>query len=358
MPDRARIRWSQLKVGVTGICAFVILFVLVFLLTSSKGGLFRHNALIRTYLEDASGIVEGSPVRLNGYTVGYLDKLQLAPGRDPRRSVEFDMRIEEKYLKDIPVDSIAAISAANLLGDKFVNITRGKAPESIREGAELPSLHGQDIPELMAQTGKFLETFQSIVGRLDSLLAGVEAGKGNIGLLLKDDELYVRVNAIASEMQKLLIDVRNSNGTVSKLLHDDTLYQELRAPLKRLDAILADIQSGQGSIGKVLKDPALYEDFRKTMAEMNALLADVNAGKGNAGKLLKDEALYKRIDDLVARFNTIIEKTGNGQGTLGQLLVNADLYQSLLGTTKEFQSLAKDMHANPKKFLSIRLTLF
>jgi phospholipid/cholesterol/gamma-HCH transport system substrate-binding protein len=358
MPDRSKVRWSQLKVGVVGISAFVILFVLVFLLTSSKGGLFRHNALIRTFLEDASGIVEGSPVRLNGFTVGYLDKIQLASGRDPHRAVEFDMRIEEKYLKDIPVDSVAAISASNLLGDKFINITRGPGQETVREGAELKSLQGQDIPELMAQTGKFLETFQSIVKRLDTLLAGVEAGKGNIGLLLKDDELYVRVNAIASEMQKLLLDVRNSNGTVSKLLHDDTLYQELRAPLKRLDAILADIQSGQGSVGKILKDPALYDDFRKTVAEMNALLADVNAGKGNAGKLLKDEQLYKRVDDLVARFNTIIERTGNGQGTLGQFLVNAELYQSLLGTTKEFQSLAKDMHANPKKFLTIRLTLF
>ena len=28
------------------------------------------------------------------------------------------------------------------------------------------------------------------------------------------------------------------------------------------------------------------------------------------------------------------------------------------GATREFQSLAKDMRANPKKFLTIRLTLF
>jgi phospholipid/cholesterol/gamma-HCH transport system substrate-binding protein len=53
-----------------------------------------------------------------------------------------------------------------------------------------------------------------------------------------------------------------------------------------------------------------------------------------------------------------MDKINAGQGTMGQFLVNPQLYQSLEGTTREFQSLAKDMRANPKKFLSIRLTLF
>ena len=358
MPDRSKVRWSQLKVGVVGLAAFIVLFVLVFLLSSSKGGLFRHNALLRTFMEDAHGIADGSVVRLNGFTVGYLDGLILTNSRDRKRAVEFDMRVQEKYLKDIPVDSVAGISAANLLGDKFINITKGQDARTVRDGDELKSFEGQDIPELMAQTANFLQSFQTIVNRLDSLLKGVEEGKGNIGLLLKDDELYNRVNGIAAEMQKLLADVRNSNGTFSKLIHDDDLYQELRAPLKRLDAILAGIQSGQGTVGKALKDPSLYDDFRKTVGELNGLLADLNAGKGSAGKLLKDEQLQKRVDDLVAKFNVILDKINGGQGTLGQFVVNADLYQSLNETTREFQSLAKDMRANPKKFLTIRLTIF
>jgi phospholipid/cholesterol/gamma-HCH transport system substrate-binding protein len=38
--------------------------------------------------------------------------------------------------------------------------------------------------------------------------------------------------------------------------------------------------------------------------------------------------------------------------------VNPQLYQTLNGATQEFQSLAKDIRANPKKFLTIRLTIF
>ena len=87
-------------------------------------------------------------------------------------------------------------------------------------------------------------------------------------------------------------------------------------------------------------------------------MTDLNAGKGTAGKLLKDEKLHQRIDDLVAKFNTAVDKINSGQGTLGQFVVNPQLYDALAGATKEFQSLAKDMRANPKKFLTIRLTLF
>ena len=72
------------------IAALAILFVLVFLLTSSKGGLFQHNVLLRTYMDDASGLSDGTAVRLNGITIGYLDGLELTGSHDPKRAVGFD----------------------------------------------------------------------------------------------------------------------------------------------------------------------------------------------------------------------------------------------------------------------------
>jgi phospholipid/cholesterol/gamma-HCH transport system substrate-binding protein len=357
MPEREKVRWSQLKVGVVGLTAFVIVFVLVFLLTSSRG-VFQQNEPLYAYMEDASGMTSGTPVRLNGITVGFLDQLSLTGSRDPKRAVRFTMLVKRRYLSDIPVDSIAAIAAANLLGDKFLNITRGTDTRTVQSGAELRSQEGQDIPELMAQSANILQTFQGIVKRVDNLLAGVEQGRGNIGLLIKDEELYRRLNGIASEGQKLLADVRNGQGSISKLLYSDELYQEIRSPIHRIDKMLADLDAGQGSAGKLLKDPALFDELQKSVGEIRSLIADLNAGKGTAGKLLKDEALYQRLQDLLGKMNTTVDKINAGQGTVGQLLVNPQLYEAMTGATREFQSLAKDMRANPKKFLTIRLALF
>lgn len=357
MPDRQRIQWSQLKVGLVALTAIVIAAILIFLLTSSKG-IFKHNALLRTYMEDAAALQDGTPVRLNGISIGYLDRLQLTNSRNPRRAVEFDMEVEEKYLSEIPVDSLAGISAANLLGDKFINITKGRSSQTVQPGAELPSLQAEDIPELMAQSANILQSFQTIAGRVDTLLAGVEEGKGNLGLFLKDRELYDRLNGIAAEGQQLLRDVRTGKGTLSKLIYDDQLYNDLQSPLRRIDALLADLQSGQGTAGKLLKDPAIYNQAQQDLMEIRGLVADLNAGKGTAGKLLKDDQLYQRADQLVARLNTTIDKIDSGQGTIGQLLVNPQLYDSLNSATRDFQGLAKDIRSNPKKFLRIKLALF
>jgi len=70
------------------------------------------------------------------------------------------------------------------------------------------------------------------------------------------------------------------------------------------------------------------------------------------------EALYNKINELLAKVDGTIDKLNSGQGTLGQLMVNPQLYETLNGATGELRGLLKDMRANPKKFLRIKLALF
>ncbi len=357
MPERSKIRWSELKVGIVAVAAMIVLAVLIFLLTGSRS-FFERNETVRTYMADAAGMTESTPVRLNGILVGAVQNIRLSGSKDQKRAVEFELQIQGKYMRDIPEDSTASITAANLLGNKFIDITKGQSATPVKDGEELKSLQTQDIPELMAQSANLISTLQDISHRTNSMLTDIDAGKGNLGKLLRDDELYKRLNGIASEGQQLLEDVRNGKGTLSKLIYDDSLYQELRAPIKRIDAMLADLQQGQGTAGKMLKDPQVYDDARATLAEMRRLTQDLNAGQGTAGKLLKDEQLYKQFTALTAKLDNVVERMNSGQGTVGQLLVNPQLYDAMNGTMHEFQSLAKDVRANPKKFLSVKLAIF
>jgi phospholipid/cholesterol/gamma-HCH transport system substrate-binding protein len=357
MADRTKIHWSQLKVGIIAGGSFLILFALVFLLTGTRG-IFTSNETLRTYMDDASGLAIGTPVRLNGISIGYLDSLQLTGSHTPHRAVEFDMKVKREFLPQIPVDSLAAIAAANLLGDKFINITKGSSSQHVQPGAEIMSFQAQDIPELMAQTANLMVGFQGIVARLDKLLVGVENGQGNLGKFVKDTELYDRLNDIAAEGQKLLADVRTGQGTVSKLIYDPALYDEVSATVKRIDGMVADVQAGKGTAGKLMNDPALYDEAKQTMDEMHGLVADINAGKGTAGKLAKDDQLYQKVTALSDKLNTTLDKINTGQGTVAQLMNNGALFDSLNGAVAELQGLTKDVRKNPKKFLTLRVALF
>ena len=357
MADPKKVSFAQLRVGVMAIAAMIIVAVLIFLLTGSKN-LFRPTFQLRTFMDDSSGMTEGAPVRLNGIPVGDVDKLKLSGSKDPRRIVEIDMEIRSSYMQEIPKDSRAGIAASNLLGDKFINISKGMQTDHVQPGDEIASVPNQDIPELMAQSAGLLVQFQSLLGRANSILNDVEAGKGNIGKLLKDEELYTRLNNAIAETQQILTDVRSGKGTISRLLYDDTLANDARTTLDQLNSILADLQQGRGTAGKLFKDEALYSDLRAATTQFNQLLADLQAGKGSAGKILKDDQLYNQINQLIAKVDTTVDRLNAGQGTLGQLMVNPQLYESLNGFTVELHQLVKDMRTNPKNFLRIKLAIF
>ena len=71
-------------------------------------------------------LANGTAVRLNGITIGYLDKLQLTGSRDPKRAVEFDMQVQPEYLcRKSRWIRVVGIAAANLLGDKFLEHHQG-----------------------------------------------------------------------------------------------------------------------------------------------------------------------------------------------------------------------------------------
>jgi phospholipid/cholesterol/gamma-HCH transport system substrate-binding protein len=337
--------------------ALVILGALVFLLTGTKK-LFTSDTIIYTYLPDSSALAKGSPVRLNGLLVGEVKNVELSRDMNPRRTIRVHLEIEKDQLPNIPVDSLAAIAAENVLGAKFINITRGRAPQTVQPGGEIPAEDTADIDEVMRQGNTLLVQLQSLLRRIDAIVSLVEVGKGSIGKLIVDEELYNRLLSIAGDANKITRAMSTPQGTLGKLLYDTELHDDFRKSLARFDTLLLDLQEGKGTAGKVLKDDALYQDVRATLAEFNKLVADLNAGKGTAGKLLKDEELHSQVRASLGKIDVMLDRINAGQGTIGQLLVNRQMYDSLNGATGELQQLLKDIRANPKKFLRIKLALF
>jgi phospholipid/cholesterol/gamma-HCH transport system substrate-binding protein len=278
MASQQRVEWAKLKTGILATVATVIAGVLIFLLTGN-GTLFEKQALIKTFMADSAGMAENAPVRLNGILVGHIKHVELSGSSNPKRTVEVDLVVPEKYLAEIPDNSEAAISAANLLGDKYINITRGTNKKHVEDGGEIASLQTQDVPEILAQSSSLLSQFQTILGRLDGLLTGVENGQGNLGKLFKDDSLYDRLNATAGEVEQLVKDVHNSNGTISHLLYDPSFYDDIRRPIQRLDDMLAEVQQKKGTAGKLLYDPQLYDEAAGTVTDARADIAEADAGR-------------------------------------------------------------------------------
>lgn len=357
MPASKKVAWSQLRVGLMSMVALALLAVLIFLMTGADNP-FQDKAILYTYMQDSAAMVEGSAVRLNGILIGKLKSIDLTGSPDPSHAVRMTMQIDQRYLALIPIDSNIGFSAENVLGAKFLNIRRGTSPQSVRNGAELAAKDEKDFLEVVQSAMPLLESLQSILARIDKVVAQVESGRGSIGKLIYDEGLYQRVDTLVGDAQKITKAMSEGRGTVGHLLYDEGLYNDLRRTLARVDSIASGLEAGQGTAGRILKDPALYNELHRSTLELNKLLADLNAGKGTAGKLLKDEAVHARVVATLDKLNGTIDRLNSGQGTLGQLMVNPVLYENLTATSAEMRGMMKDFRTNPKKFLTIQLKLF
>ena len=357
MAIQNRATWARLKVGILAIFAMSILAVLIFLITGQTN-IFEHQVMVYTYMADAAALTTGAPVNLDGIPIGKVKTIHLSGSKDPMRLVRIDMQLPEHTLKDIPSDSLASISSANVLGTKYINIKSGKGTTSVGPDQELPSVNTGEIQDLVQQGFGVLNSLQDTVKRVDNIVGLVESGKGSIGKLLVDETLYNNLLAILAQVKGLADTLNSDKGTLGILLNNHELYDNFVATLGRVDTMLQQLQAGQGSAGKFLKDPALYDDLHSSVKGVQLIIDNLNAGKGTAGQLLTSEDLSNQLKATIAKIDSVIDKVNSGQGTIGQLLVNQQLYDNLNGATREMHLLMKDFRANPRKFLRIKLSIF
>jgi phospholipid/cholesterol/gamma-HCH transport system substrate-binding protein len=370
MADKSKVSWAQLKVGLMAIAALMIVGFLIYLKAGTQG-FFQSTANLYTYLSDSHSLAGASPVTLNGVDIGgKISKVELSGSSDPARTVKITMEIDSKFLGKIPVDSQTEMASANLLGTYYINIKQGRSPQTVQPNAELKSTETAEISDLFRQSSQTLGTFQSVVDKLNVIIADIQAGKGSIGQLMVDDTLIKNFVEIEDQFKQAAAELNHtmtaSDNSIGKLLNDhgalfDDVHNGVLSLDKSLDGVnkLVDgINGGQGTLGQLAQNPAMYDDFRQILGDVHSILADIQAGKGTAGKVLKTDEFGDQIKSTMGKVDALLDKMNNGTGSFARLLNDPSLFEDLDGVTRESHGLIKDFRSNPKKFLHIKLSLF
>jgi phospholipid/cholesterol/gamma-HCH transport system substrate-binding protein len=337
------------------VAAAVVTVGAVIFLMNGGGSLFETQAVIRTYMANSAGLAPSAPVRLNGILAGSVKQTVLSGSTDPRRAVEVDMRVPRKFLAEIPVDSKAGITASNMLGDKYVDITRGIRPERVKDGDEIGSLQTDDIPEVLAQSSALLRQFQPFLDRLEGLLTDARRGEGNVGRLFTDATLQREFNTTAVEVKQVIRDAKNGQGVLG---HTSDLSDELQKVSRHIDEMQADFRK-MPQYGQISDEgKAAMADARADMDEAKKMLDDLKAGQGTAGKLLKDDEIDVRLTEIAKKVDLAEEKINSGEGTIGRFMTDPELSDSIAQVSKEYNAALKAYNKNPKKFRAIKVSLF
>src|SRR2546426_278003 len=243
MAQRRSLAWTELRVGLLVIVSFALLALAIFYV-SGQSGIFTKKYTVTAYFGSANGLRSGGEVWLEGVTIGNVDQVRISKQADPAKSLEVDLKLDESYRNIIRTDSMVTINTIGLLGDKYVDITRG-------------SESGQIVPD-------------------NGTLQGSEAGDIR-KIVTGTSDFVANLDALSNQVKKLADRVDRGEGTLGQLTKDETVYNAFRESVSRFSMLVASIQNGEGTAGKIIRDPTLYNSLNESSSEIQKLLYRVGS---------------------------------------------------------------------------------
>src|ERR1700761_3840495 len=332
MPSQQEVRWSQLKVGVIVLISTIVLVTLLFLMTSSSGlGIFSHKLTVTTFFANSAGLKTGAAVNLEGVTIGTLKAVTIdnAPEHKltPGKGV---MKMNETFAANLKKDSKGSLSTVGVLGDRVVDINSQFAVgPPLQDGDVLKTTETPSLTDVVKASQGTIESLNVILAKMNVIVDNIQSGKGTIGQLINNPDLYNKANSTVDELLRLEKNLNAGRGSIGKLMTDDALYNRLNDTVAKLDNIANNVNSGKGTAGILLKDDALYKNLNSTVAHANSIMADADAGKGGLGLMLKDPKFRQDLSNTLAQVNTLVSNINEGRGTLGKLATDDSVHTNL-----------------------------
>jgi phospholipid/cholesterol/gamma-HCH transport system substrate-binding protein len=380
MPQTTQPRLSELRVGLLVLVALAILALVIFAVSGDISlPWINRKTTIRTYMASVDGLHKGAEVRLSGLKIGSVKDIsfnnQIPNDINAQNNVEIIMEIDGRLdgrpaIERIRTDSLAVLKSAGVLGDNVIDITPGTMKgDPIQNNGTINSLAQKSV-------GDIINAAQTAVGNLNAISEDIKVmtgrlknGEGTFGRFLGDESFYVNLNRTVLQAESLLKEIKEGEGTAGKLVKDPVLFNQANEAIAQVrslaESLNQQLASGRGTVGKLLKDEEIYNKansllakLEQTSTRLDRTMASIEAGEGNLGKLIRDEELYREVRDTVAKFNLISARLERGEGTAGLLLKDDKLYNNVNNVSAEVTKLLYDFRQNPKKYLSVKLSVF
>lgn len=345
MPRTRSIAWSELKLGIVGIVALVLLTTVV-VAVGGQAGFWWQRYPLKARFNQVNGLKTGAVVRLNGKEVGKVTDVEFAGTQ-----VEIAMEVQKTVRQLITTDSVASLGSVTLLGEPMVDINAAPAGQPLPDWGYLKVDQKTGFSDLTESASESLDQ----AGRL---IADVRAGKGSVGKLFNDPALYNELHEFATSAATVAAYMRDGRGTLGRLARDPAAYNELQASLARLNLITQKIDQGEGPLGRLLNDQAMAKSLAGTSSNFEQISGRLNRGEGTAGKLLTDQQLYDRFNGAAGRLEQVVAGVEAGRGTAGQLLKDQRLYENMNQAATELRTLIAEIRKDPRKYLNVRVSIF
>ena len=346
MPRTRSLAFSELKIGIIAVAAMGLAVMLI-VAVGGQGGFSWDQYDLKTKFPDVKGLKSGAVVRVAGVEVGKVADVRLA-GSD----VEVLLKVHEDNRSRITTESRASIGSLSLLGEPVIDISPSTSGTPLKDGDFVPAGRAP------GQLADVAEGATQSLEQVTLILQDLRAGKGTLGKLFTDEQIYREVNGLIASAGVVAGELGRGRGTLGMLIRDPAAYNRFNTALGELQEMTKRINAGEGSLGRLLRDDALATSLTSASANFDQVTARLNRNDNTLGRLLTERELYDRLNSLTTRIDTLTASLQNGEGSVGALLKDKQLYENMNAAATELRQLIGNINKDPRKYLNVRVSIF
>ena len=294
----------------TGIIAIFTIVVLIYGINYLKGlNILDKNRIFHAKYDNIDGLLKGSVISLNGFSVGIVSNISLQSDN----SLLVSVKINEDF--DVPANSILKISNQDLMGTKGISVILGNSDLLAKNNDTLiAEIENSLQDEVNKQILPLKNKAEGLISSVDSLMViftsvlNTDARKNLASSFKNLDETFILMSESMKELNKLVV----------------TNEKNISNSIKNFESITGNISDNNESIENILK-------------KMSSI---------------SDSVSSKDIGDIIKNLNNITNKISVGQGNLGLLNSDDQLYRNIEKTTNDISILVEEIKKDPRKYFN------
>jgi phospholipid/cholesterol/gamma-HCH transport system substrate-binding protein len=253
---------------------------------------FSTKMQVTTVFEDVNGLQKGSNIWFSGVKIGTVKRVEFYG----KSKVKVIMNINEDAQQYIRKDAKVKVSTDGFIGNKILVIYGGSSNVAAVSQDDTLGV------EKTFSTEDMLNTLQennmnvlAITKDFKVISKDLVDGKGSIGKILKDDEIYGNISSAASSLKNATAKANNVMGSLSsfssglnkkgtlanQLITDTVVFNSLKGSVKQLNVItdtaavlVSNLNSAsrnpKSPIGILLHDEETGSNLKSTMKNLES----------------------------------------------------------------------------------------
>jgi phospholipid/cholesterol/gamma-HCH transport system substrate-binding protein len=280
-----------------GFLLVLILITMVTLLVIAQGkGWFQTQNTYLIKFRQGYNLHQGSLVKMFNAEVGKVAMLGITQ-TSGQPQVEVTLKVNQEYANLIRQDSVAEVVSPTLIGSEYVEISPGTSGyPKIEPYGTIPSRERKSVTEhlaelaseenilkvktMLAHLAQFSEDLkndekilQAALKHINEVFLDLAEGKGTLGMLVMQKDLYNRMNQAIDHMDKFLVEAKvlmtDFKPTASNL---GVFTQSINQEIEPLKAIVANIKAGSEELPDLME--AATGTARSAKQTMDAIKAN------------------------------------------------------------------------------------